>query len=100
MATALLIALFLPTYLAAREPLPRRLLRTIQIGVPQDITPEQIREVAESHDTDYTTEMLARSALLVLRQSEPTLIPYDELLDSSASSRPIPEDAPVIKILP
>jgi hypothetical protein len=69
----------------AREPLPRRLLRTIQIGTPQDISVEQIRKIAESNDTDYTTAMLARSALLVLRQDEPKLISYDELLDNLLS---------------
>jgi hypothetical protein len=62
--------------------LPQCLRRTIQIGVPQDISIDEIRKVAESNDTDYTTEILARSALLVLRQDEPKLIPYDELLDS------------------
>jgi hypothetical protein len=81
-ATAFLIAISLPGHLDAREALPRRLLRTIQIGVPQDITVEQIHKVAESNDTDYTTALLARSALLVLGQSEPNAISYDELLDS------------------
>jgi len=65
----------------AQEPLAQRLLRTIQIGVPQNITVEQIRKIAESNETDYTTEMLARSALLVLGQNEPKLISYEELLD-------------------
>ncbi len=73
---------FLPAHASAREDLPQRLLRTIQIGTPQDITVAEIRKVAESNDTDYTTAMLARSALLVLRQDEPTLISYDELLDN------------------
>jgi len=77
----LFISLFLPIRLAAQEALPRRLLRTVQIGVPQDITVKEIREVAESNDTDYTTAILARSALLVLQQSEPESISYDELLD-------------------
>lgn len=84
-ASALLIALCSPLRAAAHEPLPRRLLRTIQIGVPQDITVEEIRRVAESGDTDYTTEILARSALLVLGRNEPTLISYDELLDGLLS---------------
>jgi len=81
-AAALVIGLFFPIRVAAREALPRRLLRTIQIGVPQDITVEQIRKLAESDDTDYTTALLARAALLVLRQDEPTLVSYDELLDA------------------
>ena len=75
-------ACILPIRASARETLPQRLLRTIQIGVPQDISIDAIRKVAESDDTDYTTEILARSALLVLRQDEPKLIPYDELLDT------------------
>jgi hypothetical protein len=78
---ALSFAWILPIRAGAPETLPQRLLRTIQIGAPQDITVEEIREVAESNDTGYTTEILARSALLVLRQDEPKLIPYDELLD-------------------
>ena len=61
-------ACILPIRASARETLPQRLLRTIQIGVPQDISIDAIRKVAESDDTDYTTEILARSALLVLRQ--------------------------------
>jgi hypothetical protein len=73
---------FLPACASAREALPQRLLRTIQVGTPQDITVGEIRKVAESNDTDYTTAMLARSALLVLRQDEPKLISYDELLDN------------------
>ena len=67
---------------SARETIAQRLLRTIQIGVPQDITVEEIRKIAESNDTDYTTEILARSALVVLRQDEPKLISYEELFDN------------------
>ena len=80
-----LIALFLPVCLSAREPVARRLLRTIQIGVPQDVTIAEIQKIAESNGTDYTTEMLARSALLVLGQDEPKLISYDELFDDLLS---------------
>src|SRR5215831_8806016 len=43
------------------ESLERRLLRTIQVGAPQDINVEQIRKIADNNDTDYTTEILARS---------------------------------------
>ena len=82
---ALSVACFPSVRASARETLPQRLLRTIQIGVPQDISIDEIRQVAESNDTDYTTATLARSALLVLRQDEPKLIPYDELLDSLLS---------------
>jgi hypothetical protein len=76
------LACIFPIRASARETLPQRLLRTIQIGAPQDISIDEIRKVAESNDTDYTTAILARSALLVLRQDEPKLIAYDELLDT------------------
>lgn len=79
---AIFILLFPPLNANARESVQRRLVRTIQIGTPQDITVEQIRKIAESDETDYTTEMLARSALVVLQQDDPKLISYDELLDS------------------
>jgi hypothetical protein len=71
----------LPTGASAAESLQQRLLRTVQIGAPQDISLEQIRKIADSNDTDYTTETLARSALLVLQKDDPKLISYTELLD-------------------
>ncbi|MFZ0911433.1 MAG: hypothetical protein WA766_08490 [Candidatus Acidiferrales bacterium] len=67
---------------SAQDTLPQRLLRTVQIGAPQDITVDQIRKIAESNETDYTTAILARSALLVLHQDDPKLNSYDELLDN------------------
>lgn len=79
------LAICLPVCYAARESVPQRLLRTVQIGVPQDITVQQIHTIADSNDTDYTTEMLARSALLVLHQDDPKLISFDELFDSLLS---------------
>ncbi len=60
----------------------RRLLRTIQVGAPQDITVEQIQKIAESDDTDFTTAVLARSALLVLQHDDTKLISYSELFES------------------
>jgi hypothetical protein len=80
-AAGIFILLFPPLSANARESVQRRLVRTIQIGAPQDITVEQIRKIAESNETDYTTEMLARSALVVLQQDDAKLISYDELLD-------------------
>jgi hypothetical protein len=62
---------------------PQRLLRTIQIGAPQGITVEEIRQIAADSSTEYTTEMLARSALLVLQQDNLGLISYNELLDGA-----------------
>lgn len=80
-AAGIFFLLFSPLSAKARESVQRRLVRTIQIGAPQDITVKQIREIAESNETDYTTEMLARSALVVVNQDDAKLIPYDELLD-------------------
>ena len=67
---------------AAREPLERRLLRTIQIGAPQDVTIAEIQRIAENPNSKYIDNILARSALLVLQQDNPKLIPYNELLDN------------------
>jgi hypothetical protein len=73
----------LPAHAAAlHESIPQRLLRTIQIGAPQDLTVDQIKKIAASQQTEYTTSILARSALLVLHQDKPGLIPYNELFDS------------------
>jgi len=75
------VAMF-PVCAGARETVEQRLLRTIQIGVPQDLTVDQIRKIAVSDDTDYTTAILARSALLVLQQDDSKRISYEELFDS------------------
>jgi len=77
-----LIFLFLPHAAAARDTVPQRLLRTIQIGAPQGITVEQIKKIAANQNTEYTTEILARYALLVLQQHNLGLVPYNELFDS------------------
>jgi hypothetical protein len=75
---------FAPAVQAAsgREPPERRLLRTIQIGAPQDITVGEINRIAENPNSKYIDNILARSALLVLQQDNPKLVPYDEVLDS------------------
>jgi hypothetical protein len=84
-AAVVFLSASFPVCSAARESIPQRLLRTIQIGTPQDITVEQIRKIADSNDTDYTTEMLARSALVVLHQDNPELISFGELFDTLLS---------------
>jgi hypothetical protein len=66
---------------ASGDTVPQRLLRTVQIGAPQGLTFAQIKKLAADQNTPYTTAMLARSALLVLHQDDPGLIPYNELLD-------------------
>jgi hypothetical protein len=65
-----------------RDTVPQRLLRTVQIGAPQGLTVAEIHKLAASQQTEYTTSILARSALLVLHQDNPALIPYNELFDS------------------
>lgn len=83
--TVFLLALaaicFLPIRAHAAESVQLRLLRTVQVGSPQEISLEQIRKIADSNDTDYTTAILARSALLVLQHDDAKLIPYSELFD-------------------
>jgi hypothetical protein len=67
---------------AAREPLERRLLRTIQIGAPQEVTLAEIQHIAENPNSKYIDNILARSALIVLQRDDTKLVPYNELLDS------------------
>jgi hypothetical protein len=66
----------------SRETVPQRLLRTLQIGAPQGLTVPQIQKIAANQQTEYTTEILARAALLVLHQDAPGLVSYNELFDS------------------
>ena len=66
---------------AETESVQARLLRTVQIGVAQDIAPEEIDRLAADGGGDHSTALLARSALLVLRRSDVGLFPYDGLLD-------------------
>jgi hypothetical protein len=73
---------FHPKSAAAREPLERRLLRTIQVGAPQDVTVAEIKRLADNPNAKYIDAILGRSALLVLQQDDPKLVPYNELLDS------------------
>ena len=46
------------------EPLTPRLLRSVQIGSPQDITVEQITAIVQNGHSAYLDVMLARSALI------------------------------------
>jgi hypothetical protein len=59
-----------------------RLLRTIQIGVPQDFTADQIRAIVQEPKTTYLTHMLARSALQVLQLDHPEWESFENLLSS------------------
>ena len=76
---------FLPARVSAAESVQQRLLRTVQVGAPQDISVEQIRKIADNNDSDYTTEILARSALVVLQHDDSKLISFTELLDDLLS---------------
>ncbi len=78
-----IVLLAVPARAAApRASIPQRLLRTIQIGAPQGLTVAQIQKIAANQQTEYTTDILARSALLVLHEDNLGLIPYSELFDS------------------
>jgi len=82
-AVGVLVAALLgaTTASAESESVQARLLRTVQIGVAQDIAPEEVDRLAADGGGDHTTALLARSALLVLRRSDAGLFPYDALLD-------------------
>ena len=87
-------------FAAPPDSVQARVLRTIQIGVPQALTLDDINRLADPGNTDYSTTLLARSALLVLRQDSPRWTPYEQLLDgalnqlprgASAAFQPMPE---------
>ncbi len=63
-----------------------QLLRTVQIGVPQGITPEQITALVQNGRAPYLDTMLARSALVVLHQDNPRWESFDNLLTAVLNS--------------
>ena len=63
-----------------------RLLRTVQIGAPQEITTEQITAIVQNGHATYLDVMLARSALVVLHQDNPEWEKFDNLLSSVLNS--------------
>lgn len=63
-----------------------RLLQTIQIGVPQGITIEQIRGIVENPKATYLDVMLARSALVTLQQDNPKSEKFENLLSRVLNS--------------
>jgi len=63
-----------------------RLLRTVQIGTPQDITPDQINALVQDPGTTYLDHMLARSAQLVLGRDDPQSEKFQNLLSSVLNS--------------
>ena len=62
-----------------------RLLRTVQIGSPQDITVEQITAIVQNGHAAYLDVMVARSAL-VLHHNNPEWEKFDNLLSSVLNS--------------
>jgi hypothetical protein len=67
---------------APDEAVGRRLLRTIQLGVPQGLSVDEIRKIADDSSGTYEIVILARSALLVLhRDDKSRRVAYGELLD-------------------
>ncbi len=54
----------------AKEPMERRLLRTVQVGKLQGVTVEEILEVAKDSHYSFEQHVLARCALVVLGRDE------------------------------
>src|SRR5215468_9047411 len=75
-------------FAAPPDTVQARVLRTIQIGVPQALTLDDITRLADPGNTDYSTTLLSRSALLVLRQDSPRWTPYEQLLDGALNQLP------------
>jgi hypothetical protein len=57
-----------------------RLLRTVQLGVPQDTTAGEIRTIVQDPKTSFLRLHLARSALLVLQQDDDHGESFESLL--------------------
>ena len=67
---------------ALDEAVGHRLLRTIQLGVPQGLSVDEIRKIGDDSSGTYEIVILARSALLVLhRDDQSRRVAYQELLD-------------------
>lgn len=68
---------------AQNETQTLRLLRSIQLGVPQGITPEQMHAVVDDPGSTYLDVMLARSALFELgRDDDPQWERFGKVLSS------------------
>ena len=96
------LLLFFLAGTAAAESIESRLIRTIQIGVPQQITADEILAYANDSETGYTGHVLARSALVRIGQDRgfPDW-PLTRLLDRSLTQLQrythhirMPEDIP------
>ena len=85
-ASVILLLLASTASWADDESLTHRLLNTVQIGVPQGITAEQITAIVQNGQAAYLDVMLARSALVVLHHDNPEWEKFDNLLSSVLNS--------------
>ena len=85
-ASVILLLLTCTVSWADDESLTPRLLRTVQIGSPQDISSEQITAIVQNEHATYLDVMLARSALVVLHHDNPEWEKFDNLLSSVLNS--------------
>jgi hypothetical protein len=68
--------------LAQNETLTLRLLQSVQLGVPQGITIEQMHALVDDPGAAYLDVMLARSALFELGSDDPQWERFDKVLSS------------------
>jgi hypothetical protein len=68
------------------ESLPPRLLRTVQIGSPQEISVDQIVAIVQNEHSTYLDVILARSALVVLHDDNSEWEKFDNLLSTVLNS--------------
>lgn len=72
---------------AQNETLTLRLLQSVQLGVPQGITPEQMHAIVDNPQTTYLDVMLARSALFEIHRDDgPQWERFDKVLSSVLNS--------------
>lgn len=68
---------------AQNETLTLRLLRSVQLGVPQGTTAEQMHTIVDDPQSSYVDVMLARSALFEIhRDDDPQWESFDKVLSS------------------
>jgi len=84
--TAILLILSCSLAPAEDAAVQARLLRTVQLGNPQGITVEQIGAIVQDPGSGYLSQMLARSALLVLGRDNPQWAPFESLLSSALNT--------------
>jgi hypothetical protein len=85
--TAILLMLSCSLTRAEGADVRARLLRTVQLGAPQGITAEQIAAIVQDPSTSYLSQILGRSALLVLGRDNPQWGPFENLLSSALNTK-------------